>query len=132
MKEVNVRKDDLLEVLKENREKHYDLYEKALKGYKDKVREELNDALERARERVDEYLTKVEAGQVLDISLYVGPRANLPMPKEHTEDYDRAIKMVEMSVDDTLELTEVEFAELVMDDWGWKSQFIQTSTSYTS
>ena len=55
---------------------------------------------------------------------------DLPVPHDHSAEYDRAIKMVEMSVDENLELTEPEFAQLVMDDWGWKQQFTASNSRY--
>lgn len=115
MKKVNVHKDNLLEELQTNRENHREIYEEALEGYKDKVRAELEN-----------YLQRVENGDVLSI------RVNLPRPEDHTDDYDRAIKMVQMSVDDELELTENEFAQYVMDDWGWKQSFTASTAMYTS
>ena len=39
--------------------------------------------------------------------------------------------MAEMSVDDTLELTEDEFAMYVMDQWRWKQSFTDTTDRYT-
>lgn len=114
MRKVKVNKDELLSVLQENRASHREVYEKALEGYKDKVRAELEN-----------YLQRVENGDLIEV------RVHLPKPEDHTEDYDRAIKMVNMSVDEELELDEAEFAELVMDDWGWKRQFMQMSQTYS-
>lgn len=112
MNKVKVRKDELLKELEHNRSEHRSRFERAVAGYSDKVREEL-----------EKYLERVKHGDVLEV------RVSLPKPEDHSEDYDRAIKMVQMSVDENLELTEQEFAELVMDDWGWKRQFM-TSTAY--
>lgn len=113
MEKVRVNKQELLDVLQENRDAHEALYQRALDGYKDKVRAELEN-----------YLRRVEDGEVLRISVA------LPKPENHLDEYDRAIRMVEMSVDDVLELREKEFASLVMNDWGWMQQFLATTSYY--
>ena len=38
--------------------------------------------------------------------------------------------MAEMSVHDTIELTEDEFAMYVMDQWRWKQDFSETTARY--
>lgn len=130
MKKVTVNKDELLDKLKANKAQHRETYEEALAGYKDKVREELNRMLNETRDKVEEWLDRID-DEVLEVRLWAAPKADLPKPEDHTEDYDRAITMVEMSVDDELELTESEFAELVMDDWGWKGEFVRMSQTYS-
>lgn len=114
MKSVKVKKDELLEVVSHNREGHRETFQQALEGYKAKVRAELED-----------YLRKIEDGMILAV------RIALPKPEEHLDDYDRALTMIRMSVDDVIELNESDFASLVMDDWGWKGQFEATSVYYT-
>ena len=57
---------------------------------------------------------------------------NLPRPEVHTEDYDRAISMIEWHIGDTVELEEYQFAELVMDQWNWNKSFFSNTTSYIS
>ncbi len=52
------------------------------------------------------------------------------MPEDHTRDYDRRIKMYEMDIDDTIEMTEQEFAQYVLDDWGWKQAWTTSNTAY--
>jgi hypothetical protein len=51
-------------------------------------------------------------------------------PVEHIKDYQRAILMLQMSVEEIIELTEREFSELVMDEWQWKHEFEMTKTLY--
>jgi hypothetical protein len=56
---------------------------------------------------------------------------SIPRPEDHTADYNRAIKMIEMHEGDTITLGEDEFAQLVMDDWAWKRQFLDSSAMYS-
>jgi len=51
-------------------------------------------------------------------------------PSEHTKDYDRAIKALEMTTLTEINLTEQQFAAWVMDDWSWKAAFTSTFNAY--
>jgi hypothetical protein len=112
---VKVNKADLLEALRVNREAHEGIYQEALEGYK-----------ETALAQLQKHLADVQRGAMKVISIM------LPAPENHTRDYDRVIKMVEMSVDDELELDQTEFAQYVMDDWHWKRQFLASNSSYSA
>ncbi len=37
------------------------------------------------------------------------------------------IAMIEMSIGETVVLTEGDFAQYVMDDWGWQDQFLSNT-----
>jgi hypothetical protein len=113
--EVEVHKDELLEKLQRNRDNHRATFEKALEGYKRELYKELNYRI-----------SELTAGRVPNRHI------QLPEPEDHTNDYDRVITMVEMSVSDTIKLTAQEFAQFVMDDWGWKQAFTNTSQRYIS
>lgn len=110
---VRVKTTDLLAVMKTNREAHRGMFLKALDGYKEEVLKVLEERLADARKgkRVHQWL-------------------GLEEPADHTKDYDRVIRMLEMSVDTEVELTQAEFAQYVMDAWTWKDQFTETSNKY--
>lgn len=114
MKTVTVRKEDLLERVEANRARHRDIFEKALEGYRNRAVELLEEHIERIRDG------KVEKVHVI-----------LPRPEDHTDDYDRVIEMINMSVDDELELDEREFSQYVQDNWMWKNEFLAMSATYT-
>jgi len=86
---------------------------KAQEGYRKRVIQELNQALEDAK-----------AGRQITTQI------RLPAPEDHTADYDRVIRMLEMSVDDELEITSHEFDWYVMDNWQWKGLVSQTCGMY--
>lgn len=113
MNTVRVKRTEVLEKLTVNRASHRTVFEQAIEGYHRAVVEHLENALADAK-----------AGKQYSTSIY------LPQPQDHTRDYDRAIAMLEMSLDDELELSSVEFAQFVLDDWGWKGDFISTSNNY--
>ena len=114
MKSVNVKKTDLLDKIKENRAKHRAIFEKAVKGYRKAVVAELEFMLDEARKgrRIKRQIELIE-------------------PMDQTREYDRVIRMLEMSTDDIIELSQQDFAQYVMDDWAWKQQFLSTTLPYT-
>ena len=115
MENVTVRKVDLLEALKANRRDHQAIFDEALEGYRDAVLQQLT-----------QHLDEVQKGKVKQVLI------NLPMPENHTKDYDRAIRMVEMSVHDEIEVDEHSFRQYVMDDWAWKRQFLASNAGYSA
>lgn len=115
MEKVAVGVPELIGILKKNRDAHRGIFEEAQKGYRIKVIELLDQALQDAR----------QGGQI-------NTAFELPVPQDHTSDYDRVIKMLEMSIDTRVELSEDYFAQYVMDDWSWKRQFMLSSAMYLS
>ena len=49
-----------------------------------------------------------------------------------SDNYTRAIRMLELSVEDVIEIEEHIFNQLVLDEWGWKQQFTAMSALYKS
>jgi hypothetical protein len=113
MQEVTVKKSDLLTELIANRLKHRDIFNKAQIGFRKEAIRQLDQALDAAR-----------SGSSFKTYFH------LPIPEDHTTDYDRVIKMVKMEVEDEIDLSAKEFAQYVMDDWGWKKGFSETSSAY--
>lgn len=111
---TNVARLDLMDILTANRSNHRDLYDKALTNWRDQLLAELGKLTE-----------EVRAGKKVRIS------SMLPIPEDHTEDYDAALKLLEMSVDDTVELDENEVTELVLDNWHWHQSFAANTLRYT-
>ena len=113
MKMVKVKKSELLEILKKNRQSHRTMFEKAQKGYRKEAIRLLDEALKDAREG-----RKVKTFIQLDA------------PIDQTEDYDVAIKMVEMSVDGNIELSEQDFKCYILDQWHWRQICLTTNSFY--
>jgi hypothetical protein len=113
--EVLVDKTELLGVLRDNRAKHRDAFLKAQQGFRDRAITELDRSLADAR-----------AGN--DVRLAV----HLPRPEDHTEDYDREIRMLEMHQEATVRIRAALFDQIVMDRWGWSASFNATNSAYVS
>jgi hypothetical protein len=113
MNTIRVNKAELLGKIKANRATHTDIFERALVKYRELVIVEL-----------DKMLAEAKAGRRILRAV------NLVEPVNHTRDYDRAIAMLEMSVDKEVKLTASEYAQYVDDDWGWKGQFRTSNSRY--
>lgn len=113
MNAIKVKKDVLLSKLRENRRTHSTQFEKASNGYRTKVIEALEAQLKDAR-----------AGKL--------PRLifNLPMPIDQTAAYDRAIGMLELTVEKIIELEEHDYQQYVLDQWSWSAQTTATNSAY--
>lgn len=112
---VRVRKEQLLEMVRKNRDAHRALFLKAQEGFRARAVEEMDEMLRLAREGKE-------------VRLYVG----LTAPADHTDEYDRAIQMLEMSTDDIVEIDQQTFAQLVRNEWAWFGQTTATNMTYAS
>jgi hypothetical protein len=115
METVTVKKDDLIEVVKKNRAEHRAIFEEAVIGYQTQCLELLEEHIKRLKKN-SKYRVAI----------------NLPIPEDHTADYDRALTMLGMSVHDEIEMSEHDFAQYVMDDWGWQRAFLASSSNYSA
>lgn len=115
MRRVTVDKTVLLATLKVNRENHRAIFLEAVEGYRKQMLELLDASVER-----------IKAGKFIQDSVY------LPIPADHTKDYDRVIGMLMLSLDVTVELEEEDYASYVDDDWEWKMLFLTSNSTYSS
>ncbi len=113
MESVKIKKDELLAAIRENRTEHREVFEEALEGWR-----------RAAQTQLEERLDALLHNRVPDIVF------SLPAPQDQTKEYDKIIRMLEMSVDDIIELEEHQFAQYVMDDWSWKGRWSQSNSAY--
>lgn len=113
MENVKVEKQKLIDVMKKNRSLHRECFLKAQEGFRKAIIKALDKRLKLARK-----------GKRVNMII------NLPEPTDQTADYDRVIRMLSMSVDKVIELSEQEFSCYVQDNWQWKRQFISASSNY--
>jgi len=112
---VKLTKDELLHNVRENLDKH-------------KV--DVAEALSLRRGTIAKTFANLLEEMEFDVDFQPKEHLSFPMPKDHSEDYKKAIRMIEMTTDEVIELTESQFDKLVMDNWGWKSDLIATSSVY--
>lgn len=53
-------------------------------------------------------------------------------PVSYEDSYKRAIRMLELSVEDVIEVEEDVFNQLVLDEWSWKRAFMMSNSVYKS
>lgn len=111
---VRVRTEELLGILRANRDAHREIFNKAQVKYRERVIAELDQRLKDARE-----------GRQIDMIIH------LPVPEDHTSDYDAEIRMLEMSTTKEIKIRRHEFDNYVMDNWSWSRSFAANSISYT-
>lgn len=115
MREVTIEKNALIQRIQENRNGHTAIYEEAIKGY---------------------YLAVARWLEVQQENLNTGEPFetffNEPRPENHTDDYDNVLDMLNMSVQDRITLSTTEFRQYVRDEWGWKREFLMSSSNYTN
>lgn len=113
MKEVTINKHDLRTRVQKNLLQHRETYETAFIGYA------------RAAVRFfEQQLASARDGKQF-IAYF-----NEPMPEDHTVDYEAVLDMIDMEVSQTITLTASEFRQYVRDDWGWKKEFLATTSNY--
>lgn len=110
---VTVSKAELLESIRNNRDGHRKKFIQAQMDYRTAVVAELDGMLKDARE-----------GKKIRRSV------SFPEPSDHTNDYDRVIRMLEMSVAETIQISGAQFEQFVMDRWNWSNQFEATIGMY--
>ena len=113
MEKVKIDKQKLLSALNKNRAADRAIFEEAQGGYRDKAIKLLDKALKDARE-----------GRSINTFI------QLQAPIDQTKDYDRAIRMIEMSVDDTIVISERDFANYILDQWDWQHNFNASTAMY--
>lgn len=110
---VTVSKKELLDFLRANQKKHRDVFLKACDGYRVK-----------AIEALDSMLTDAKS------NLKIRQSIELIEPEDHTSDYDRVIRMLEMSQAENIKISESQFRCYVLDEWQWMNHFVGSTQRY--
>lgn len=125
MNSVNVDRLNLLEILRQNLKSHVTEYEELIDLYKKTALEIANTNLKIAKENVK----IVEDSKSVPFELK--PLKSMPViPTCYDKEYNRAIRMLELSTDTVINLEQDVFNQLVLDEWGWKQSFNTTSAFY--
>lgn len=125
MREIKVKRDELLVKVRANREKHIAEYKEACEGYKAAATQKISEAAHELTGRIE----RLKEGQMISLMLI---SFDLEVPQDHTDDYDQVIAMLEMSVDDVMTIRSDEFACYVMDNWQWRREWEVTKSTYNA
>lgn len=114
MNNVKVNVQQLLTILKKNRDSHRKIFLEAQEGYRKLAIKELDKTLKDARD-----------GKKFARML------SLVAPQDMTKEYDTAIGMLEMSVDKDIVITYNQYQNFVQDEWHWKENFLLSNSTYS-
>ena len=117
MNQVRVKKTELLEILKKNKAEHEAIFAEAQKTWQTAVVKELTSQLAIASENKLPSLLKLK---------------KLEPPKSYASEYERAIGMLEMSVDDVVEIDQQEYQNYVRDIWNWSRNWAYSNSAYSN
>ncbi len=118
MRDVKINKEELLNIVRANKEKHIKEFAEAVEDFKKAALNIAENNLKLAQTADTEQIAKFKA---------------LPSkPVSYEDSYTRAIRMLELSVDSVIEIEEQIFNQLVLDEWQWKQNFAVTSALYKS
>lgn len=121
---ITVPKAQLLEKLHANRHRHAQEYEETLNGWREQMIMGFELLMSEAR---------IEIDRLKETREYKGIRVpNLSRPKSHEGAYTRVIAMLEMSLAESVTITETQFRQYVMDEWDWQSEFTSSKMSYSN
>lgn len=113
--ETTVPKDKLLTKMRANREAHHAKYKEATESYRLAAIAALTEQLDHAHAR-----------EPFNLSFA------LPLPRDFTEEYDRAIEFFEWDTDEQVVLDRASFNRYVLDEWEWANQFMASTAAYLS
>lgn len=106
MEKINVKKEELLKILKENLDLHEKIYLEIIEKFKFKYIIKLTEMIEEAK-TIEKFDTFV----------------NLSVPHKNSQDYKDAIRMVELEVNNIIVLSHKEFCAYVLNKWDWICNF---------
>ena len=116
MKDTLMSRETLLERLRANRESHRETYRRATTAYQDKIVNELQTMIKLV---VDGHFHDPYA------------LSRLPVPEDHTEDYDTAIEMLELDTRKEVLLDNRSFRAYIRDEWEWKRNWVANTQRYS-
>jgi hypothetical protein len=116
MNAIKMNRLELLDIVRANRITHVQQYIESVEDYKGLVLRLAAANLKIAKTANLDEFTKLKA---------------IPgAPTSYEDAYKRAIRMLELSVEDVIEVEEDVFNQLVLDEWSWKRSFTATTQSY--
>lgn len=116
MNAIKMNRAELLEIVRANMAMHVTDFSESVNDYKKLV---LKLALANAK------LAKTG-----DLEQFKNIKGMPQSPVSYEDSYKRAIRMLELSIDEVIEVNEDVFSQLVLDEWVWKRQFTVANTMY--
>ena len=144
--QIKVNKDEVLNVLKKNKQKHDLIYEAAVSGFWenqknhldnlskkfDTKRKKLNSEFNKYKQNFEKRITEKNNEEILK-SFYFGfqiEKEDVPFPKSYSDYYNKVIRKLELCVTDEIYLNDDEFSKYIMNDWEFKKEVKNYSFVY--
>jgi hypothetical protein len=115
MEKIQVKKETVLEILRKNKETHRTEFEEAMTGW-----------IEEAKKKLTGLLYQLNSNKASEVKFEV----YLPKPVSYEKEYEKAIKMVEFEIRDTIEISNSDFERYFLDEWAWKESFLSNTRLY--
>ena len=116
MNAIKMNRLELLGLVQANKIKHIAEFDESVEDYKRLVLQSSTANLKLAKTASLEEFKKIKS---------------LPSaPVSYELSYARAIRMLELSVDEIIEVEEDVFNQLVLDEWSWKRSFVMANSTY--
>lgn len=103
---------DLIDTLKTNAENHKKMYAESVAGWRQEAERKIKSLLDKL-------------ASPMDISI------SLPAPKDYSDVYDTALKMLAWTTDEEITLDADSFRNLVMDEWDWSKAWVFSNARYS-
>ena len=113
VKAINVKRFELIDALNNNKKKHVEDYDDAFKTWKEEV-------IVKLKELLDKFSSDPKTP--LEI--------NLPEPVCFVKEYDIAIGMMELEVNEIIEISEQDSRRFFLDQWSWSQSFLSNTMLY--
>ena len=114
MDKVKVNKEDLISILKTNRDQHGKDYNDAVGGYLMTVEAELKKTLR-----------KVRKGEEFDLYF-----RDLSKPDSHVKEYNDVIDMLSVSKDDDVNISMEDYLKYYKNEWNWCVSWSSQNTGF--
>lgn len=128
MNAIKIDRMKLIGIVQENLRKHVDDWREAIEGFEVAAEKTLAENATIARKN----LAMFKQDPKMDLTRIMRPKSFPTIPVSYEKEYKRALRMLELSVEDTIEVEEDVFNQLVLDEWSWKTNFIATASLYNN
>lgn len=152
LQQIKVSREEILSIVKENKEKHDRILKDAIEGYwveagkylkkyeKDNLAaldKNHKDQLKRMRKQLRDQKKAIKEQVKTELGFVQEKKKDAPWsymrnkyPENHEDDYIGTIRRLELCVEPQVELDVLEFDKYVRNKWEWKNAFITTNSAY--
>ncbi len=152
--QIKVAREDVLKIVRENKEKHDGILKTAIEGYwidaeahlkkfekeqVDKINKNHKLQLKSLRKQRKEALKSLKTNIKTDLDKVKDRNRekgfifwNGTYPEDHGDDYNGTIRRLELCVDNEVELDSEEFDSYIRNKWTWKKSFLTCNSAYVN